>query len=241
MSDVLADPITSTHYLPESPTGFIAFTDPKSHVFWVSYPCRGGTVLNNALLHDTQPDEETNSSSEWHSGVTKESVLAQLENFDESRRRIVSMASEDGIKVHHLFKRPALSSFVNGRTVVVGDAAHVMLPTHAAGGSSAIESAAALEVLFRGVDGKNDKLMEERLRLFDTLRVPRCNLAMIVSNTGGPWTGDPEVEREVRRFYHGPLPSVGTLPWMREFREVLFHHDAYRAAEEALNEVKISN
>ncbi|KAM7200661.1 3-hydroxybenzoate 6-hydroxylase [Naviculisporaceae sp. PSN 640] len=241
MSDVLADPLTSAHYLPESPTGFIAFSDPRKRVLWVSYLCRGGTVLNNAVLHDTQPDEETDSVSEWHSGVTKGSVLAQLENFDESRRSIVNMASEDGIKVHRLFKRPALSSFVRGRTVVVGDAAHVMLPTHAAGGSLAIESAAALEVLFRGADGKNDEMMMERLRVFDALRVPRCNLAMIVSNAGGPWTGDAEIEREVRRFYQGPLPSVGTLPWMKEFRDVLFHHDAYRAAQDALSKVRLPN
>ncbi|KAM7219554.1 3-hydroxybenzoate 6-hydroxylase [Rhypophila decipiens] len=236
MSDVLADPLTAAHYLPTSPTGFISFSDPKKRILWVSYPCRGGTVLNNAVLHDTQRGEgaASEAQSQWHAGASKESVLSQLENFDESRRRIVHLANEDGIKVHHLFKRPALESFVRGRAVVIGDAAHVMLPTHAAGGASAIESAAALEVLFRGVNGSDDELVKDRLRLFDQLRLPRCNLAMLVSNAGGPWTGDPEVEEEVRKFYHGPLPPVGTLPWMKEFREILFHHDAYKTAKQAL-------
>jgi len=230
MDDVLSEPDIAEHYDPNKLTGFIAFSGPG--VLWVSYLCRGGKILNNAVVHDTQAGE--GEEDLWHSSVTKEQVLKHLDSFNPALKKIVNMASEDGITAHHLFKRPALESFVRGRALVVGDAAHVMLPTHAAGGAVSIESAAALEVLFRGVRGDDEVAIKRRLELFDKLRVPRCNLTMLASNAGPRWLEAPGTEEEIRKFYHGPLPPAGTPPWTKPFREVLFHHDAYRAAEEAL-------
>lgn len=236
MDAVLADPALRAIYDPTTTLpGFKRFRDPIKDILWVTYTCRGQRVLNNALVHPTQPGEAGDSDDDqWHSAAAPEQVLAMLEHFHETPRKIVGLANEDGIKVHRLFKRPALDTFVRGRTVVVGDAAHVMLPTHAAGGAIAIESAAALEVLLRGVDGRDDEVMKGRLELFDKLRLPRCNLTMLASNAGPPWLAVPGVEEEVRKYYDGPLPPAGCLPWTAEFREALFHHDAYRAAEEML-------
>ncbi len=53
----------------------------------------------------------------------------------------------DHIKVRHGMYRCPLNSFIYGKAVVVGDAAHVMLPSHAAGASVAIESAGVFGVL----------------------------------------------------------------------------------------------
>lgn len=236
MDDVLADPALRALYDPATTLpGFKQFRDPANGVLWVTYTCRGQRVLNSAVVHPTQPGEAGDSDDDqWHSAAAPEQVLAMLGNFHETPRKIVGLANEDGIKVHRLFKRPALETFVRGRAVVVGDAAHVMLPTHAAGGAIAIESAAALEVLLRGVDGGDAEVMGRRLELFDKLRLPRCNLTMLASNAGPPWLAVPGVEEEVRKYYDGPLPPAGSLPWTAAFREALFHHDAYRAAEEML-------
>ena len=212
--------------------GYVAWLDPVKNVFWVTYRCRGGNTLNNAVVHDTQASQAEDDL--WHSAASKAQVLAMAESFPSSVREIVTMANEDGIKVHHLYKRPALTSFVRGRTAVVGDAAHVMMPTHAAGAGIAIESAAALEVLFRGVHGRDASTVRQRLELFDKLRIPRCNLTMLASNAGPGWLKTPGVEEEIRKFYSGPLPPAGARPYSKPFREVLFHHDEYRAAELAL-------
>ena len=231
MDDVMADPELRAQF-DDRPPGFQSWRDPVKEILWVSYTCRGGKVLNNAVVHETQAGE--GEEDLWHSEVSKDKVLAMLENFHPTPKKIVQLANEDGIKVHHLFKRPPLSSFVRGRAVVVGDAAHVMMPTHAAGGAVAIETAASLEVLLRGVDGRDMATLGERLILFDKLRIPRCNLTMLASNAGPAWLAVPGVEEDVRKFYQGPLPPAGSLPWGHEFREVLFNHDAFRAAEDAL-------
>ncbi|KAI1495612.1 FAD/NAD(P)-binding domain-containing protein [Biscogniauxia marginata] len=234
MDEVMADAELRGQYEGKLP-GFLGWHDQEKRVLWVSYTCRGGRVLNNAIMHDTEAGEGEDDL--WHSSASKEQVLKTLVNFHPTALKIVHMASEDGIKVHRLFKRPPLDSFVRGRTAVVGDAAHVMIPTHAAGGGIAIESAASLEIIFRGVDGADEKTIEERLRLFDELRLPRCNLTMLASNAGQEWLLVPGVEEEIRKYYSGPLPPKGSIPWSDEFREVLFHHDEFEAAEKALERV----
>lgn len=233
MDDVLAEPTLRSQYIDEFP-GFIGWRDPDKDILWVSYTCRGGKVLNNAVVHTTKTGE--GEEGLWHTPASQDQVLATLENFHPSVKKMVTMASEDGIKVHHLHKKPVLASFVRGRTAVVGDAAHIMMPTHAAGGSIAIESAASLEALFGQVDAADDQAVKQRLRLFDKLRIPRCNLTMLASNAGPEWLHVPGVEEEIRRFYTGPLPPIGALPYSKPFREVLFYHDEYRAAEQALAE-----
>lgn len=231
MDDVMAEPYLRTQYASELP-GFTSWLDPVKKVFWVTYRCRGGKVLNNAVVHGTQAGQ--GGGDLWHSPASKAQVLAMVENFHPSVKSIVAMASEDGIKVHHLYKRSPLTSFVRGRTAVVGDAAHVMMPTHAAGAGMAIESAASLEVLFRNVDGQDRPAVVQRLGLFDKLRIPRCNLAMLASNAGPEGLQAPGVEAEIRRFYSGPLPPPGAMPYSKPFREILFLHDEYQAAEQVL-------
>ncbi|KAK5631755.1 hypothetical protein RRF57_007469 [Xylaria bambusicola] len=252
MDEVMADPELATQYRDELP-GFLGWFDAQKHILWVTYTCRGGTVLNNAVVHDTAaPQNKEGAGNEkdisWHALAATDTVLATLSNFHPAARQIVSMASEDGIIEHRLFHRPPLESFVRGRTAVIGDTAHVMMPTHAAGAAIAIESASVLEVLFRDVESQSrnatggeeafdvekEHIIKERLRLFDKLRIPRCNLTMIVSNAGPEGLHRPGLEQEIRRFYHGPLPPSDALPWSDEFREVLFHHDASLEAEQAL-------
>ncbi|KAI1426708.1 FAD/NAD(P)-binding domain-containing protein [Xylaria sp. FL1777] len=276
MDEVMADAELAEQYSDKLP-GFLGWFDAAKRILWVNYTCRGGSVLNNAVVHDTE--EYSSSQSEgsengrnnedilWHVPAAKETVLATLSNFHPATCRIVSMASEDGIRVHRLFKRPPLESFVRGRTAVIGDTAHVMLPTHAAGSAIAIESASVLEVLFKDleshlnnhtycngdgvdterknsvegqqeIDGGRERIIKERLQLFDKLRIPRCNLTMLVSNAGPEGLRVPGLEQEIRRFYYGPLPPTNALPWSDEFREVLFHYDGFREAEQALLDEK---
>ncbi|KAI0481496.1 FAD/NAD(P)-binding domain-containing protein [Xylaria cf. heliscus] len=254
--------------------GFIGWSDPIKHVFWVAYACSGGAVLSNAVVHDTEDDIPSQSSSKdangslshnnksertgsepdneaentsWRTPAVKEAVLKTCSNFHPSIRQLVSLASEDGIRVHRLFKRPPMQSFVNGRTAVIGDAAHVMMPTHAAGCAMAIESAGTLEVLFRDLEnylncsanGSNDRrecIIRERLELFDKLRIPRCNLAMLLSNAGPEGLRLPGVEEEIRKFYHGPLPSKDEVPWSAEFRKLLFDYNTFEEAERVLKD-----
>ncbi|KAK4641286.1 hypothetical protein QC761_611030 [Podospora bellae-mahoneyi] len=234
MDEVNADPVLQNLYTdPQGSrkSGFVAWDDQETRILWVSYKCRGGKVLNNAVVHETQTGE--GEEDLWQSPVSREQILKVLCNFHPSVQNMVSMTAEDGIKAHHLYKRLPLQSFVRGKTLVMGDAAHVMMPIHAAGASMAIETAATLETLF-DLSGST-WTMDSRLEMFDKLRVPRCNLAMLSSNAGPEWLHIPGVEDEIRKYYSGPLPPAGAMPYSSAFRDVLFKHDEYRAARECMD------
>lgn len=73
--------------------------------------------------------------------------------------------------VHHL--RGGLPTYVRGRTVMVGDAAHAALPTMGQGASTALEDAVALrELVAAPVAAGGDQA--EALRHFDAERRPVC-------------------------------------------------------------------
>ncbi|KAF2969252.1 hypothetical protein GQX73_g4373 [Xylaria multiplex] len=264
MDDVMADPELAEQYRNKLP-GFLGWLDATTRTLWVNYTCRDGSVLNNAVVHDSGGifssqgwSKDGRGHDEEDISAAKETVLETLSNFHPAARRVVSIASEDGIKVHRHFKRPPLESFVRGRTAIIGDAAHVMLPTHAAGSAIAIESTSVLEVLFRDVEGRlngsvdsdsgqgteidggRERTIKKRLQLFDKLRIPRCNFTMLISNAGSDGLRAQGVEQEIRRFYSGPLPPKDALPWSSQFREVLFHYDAFKEAEQALKDEKAS-
>ena len=119
----------------------------------VTYPCRSNTVLNIAIVHDTNlsPTDSPDAKWSWQTPSSKTEVLQRLQNFHPDIKALVELASDDDIKVHHGMHRPPLENFVRGKALMMGDSAHLMMPTHAAGASMAIESAAVLEVLMRSV------------------------------------------------------------------------------------------
>jgi salicylate hydroxylase len=235
MHEVMSEPDVKALYEDQRP-GFVGILDPIDDVLFMNYPCRDNEVMNCAIVHNSK--QSSHELTSWNEPVSWTEILDTAHAFHPTARKMLKMTShlDSDIKVHHLTKRAPLSSFVHGKAVVIGDAAHVMMPTHAAGGAVTIESAAALEVLFDKVS--DERVIANRLKLFDKLRVGRCNMAMILSNSGFAGVKIPGVLEEVRRYYDGPLPPEGAMPWSTESREVFFNYDAFEEARKVLVEEK---
>lgn len=67
---------------------------------------------------------------------------------------------------HDIYRLPALRSYVAGRAVLVGDAAHAMTPDLGQGGGTALEDAVELADALDGVDGD----IGDGLRVYDHRR-----------------------------------------------------------------------
>ena len=122
----------------------------------------------------------------------------------------------------------------------MGDAAHVMLPTHAAGLTVAVESAAALGEVMRGVKAGDVEAVEKRLGVWDRLRNPRCNFVMLMSNAGPGGLNVPGVEEEIRKYYQGRLPPKEAGLWTEKSREVFLDCDAVAEARGAMGQAGLA-
>lgn len=196
-------------------------------------------------MHNTKPSPEASSNERaeksWQSPASIAEVLGTIHNYHPDFKALISLGKDDDdIKIHHAMRRPPLKSFASGRALVIGDAAHLMMPTHAAGASMAIESAGVLEVLMRDVTADSPaEVIQERLKIFDRLRVPRCTAFQILSNEGWMSQAQPEVVAQIReQGFHGWLPGPDAGPWSAEFRKWYFNHDARAEAKQALRILK---
>lgn len=101
-------------------------------------------------------------------------MLKEMEGFHPAFLKVAEMAN-DVLPLWRCATREPLPTLSKGRMVVIGDAAHPVMPHLGMGAVSAIEDAGALKVLFSNLpeSGEIAPLVEQRLALFSKLRVGR--------------------------------------------------------------------
>ena len=106
---------------------------PKRHV--VSYPLRGGEVLNIVAVQE----RDTWVEESWSQQDSPETLRAAFADFCPEVQEMLSAVE----KVHlwGLFRHPVAPDWHRGGAVLLGDAAHPMLPFLAQGASMALEDA----------------------------------------------------------------------------------------------------
>ena len=218
MNRIMEDAETRKLFENETP-GFFAFTAEPGARLAAMYPCRRQEILNCSLLHNTEP--EKGEGHDWHAPATVEDVLNTFHDFHPTLKKLFTMTDE--VKVYTLMTRPPLDRYTNSKAVILGDAAHVMLPSHTQGAGITFEDAAALEVLFADVYQPEE--IPQRLQAFDKVRGPRDKLVQLLSNS--PMSHS-KVEAEIRRYYDGSLPSDTAPPLSKPWRDLFYPHDALR-------------
>lgn len=231
MSSFLEHP-SASHFYKGQPTGMTVFfvnQVGKPGVLLNTYPVRGEQLLYVALMHPTKPQEWAIGDN-WNAEASYEDLVADMREFHPSVK-VICEGAED-IKVFTVMKRDPVPNLTRGRAVLIGDAGHLMLSTHGQGATQSIEDAAALEVLFdiQQSSPSSEKVVLERVQMFDDLRGPRVKATQTLSNK---MVGSPEVMmEECRNYYDGPLPSLKAQVFSDEYNDWFFNYDVRAKARE---------
>ena len=107
----------------------------------------------------------------------KAAMMAEFGHFDPRIGKIIGLSKD--IKRWPLIVHDPLPTWVQGRVVLIGDAAHSMLPFGGQGATQAMEDGAALGALLKDVKGTD---LDGALGSFEAIRKNRATRIQILSS-----------------------------------------------------------
>ena len=184
----------------------------------VIYYVAGGTLLN--WIGIGPADGETEES--WTTQGSVSQALAEFEGWHPMVRGLIERSAPPFKWA--LFDREPLGRWVQGRTALIGDAAHAMLPYHAQGAAQSLEDA---WVLARALERAPSP--EDGLRHYEALRLPRTRQVQEASRAAERLfhlEDSDEVARRNARFARAQASMGEGFPPGQEW---LFAYDAEKA------------
>ncbi|KAI8294781.1 3-hydroxybenzoate 6-hydroxylase 1 [Colletotrichum sp. SAR 10_98] len=153
---------------------------------------------------------------DWHSPVDKSHLLETFSNFHPSVIALLNKATE--VKQWPLLYRAPIPIWRKGRMILIGDAAHPMLPHQGQGGAQAIEDGVALGICLSNISSST--YVPERLEMFENIRRNRASAVTIFSNAA---QDEAEKIREAASEFVQPVERIPTKP--EEFYDFHFDYD----------------
>jgi salicylate hydroxylase len=148
---------------------------PKAHL--VHYPLREGELINIvAITEDDWRGEEAQDL--WSISGEPADVSPRFASWHGDARRLVRAAPS--WKRWPLFDRQPIRRWTYGRVVLLGDAAHPMLPFFAQGAAQAIEDAGALGRAFKQMPD-----IPDALSAYERARTARAGAVVVASRRQG--------------------------------------------------------
>lgn len=182
-------------------------------------PGRGGEMFGLVCL---VPDPNPNTKgTSWDNPASIEDVLDAFKAFPSWTQEIMSHAPD--VALWQLRDIDALTTWTKGRAILIGDAAHAMLPTQGQGASQSIEDAEALQAyLFdMGRDATiND--VQQRLHAVFSARYGRASLIQAYSRQQARPAASEDnktVKLNPQEFVEYNCNYSGALDWVQRNRK----------------------
>ncbi|KAB8299319.1 hypothetical protein EYC80_001392 [Monilinia laxa] len=227
VKEILDDPECA--FLMEDMEGKLrSFVSPNNgHKRIVWYPCRENQVLNVAFMC---PDrKELKATEGWNLSVPNETFLNELEDFHPSLRHLLSKGKD--VRLWKLLFRAPLPTWHLGKLVLIGDAAHPMLPYQGQGGAQAIEDGHALGLLLSNLQPpiSTPQPLSALLQTFEKIRKNRASALQMFSNAG---VDEGEKVKESARPFIAVGEMVPSTP--AQYQEYIFRYDVGKVCREEL-------
>ncbi|KAI0630491.1 salicylate hydroxylase [Trametes polyzona] len=146
------------------------------------YPIARGTLINFAAMRARYDREYTTFDEAWVKDVSREELLSDFEQWEpEVQALFKSVDRASRWAIHTTIPLP---TYTCGRVVLLGDAAHAMMPYQGAGAGQAIEDAFVLSRLL--IDPRTTRATLGRaLRAYDAVRRPFSQRVQAASRENG--------------------------------------------------------
>ncbi len=182
------------------------------------YPVRSGRVLNYVGFVPSK----TATTESWSAVGDRDELASSFDGWDP--RVVKVLEAVETCFWWGLYDRMPLESWTRGRLVLLGDAAHAMLPHLGQGANQAIEDGVALSVLLEGRDPTD---VPDMVRRYEKLRRARTDIIQAEARKNGlrfdsRYPNLDQRDREIANF--------------GAFRRSLFDYDVEEAAMAHLSE-----
>jgi salicylate hydroxylase len=199
----------------------------EAHQVWMgdgkhfmAYPVRSGQLLNYVGFVPTR-----NATIEsWSAVGDRDELAASFDGWDPRVVRLLEAV--ETCFWWGLYDRKPLESWTKGRLVLLGDAAHAMLPHLGQGANQAIEDGVALTVL---LEGRDPTEVPDIVSQYEKLRRVRTDVIQAEARKNG-LRFDSKYERLEQRDRE--------IAESRAFRKSLFDYDVEKAAIAHLSEIR---
>jgi salicylate hydroxylase len=191
----------------------------RAHLIWMGqgkhfmvFPVRRGELLNYVGFVPT----ENRTVESWSAVGDRDELAASFAGWD---ARVVELLSKvESCFWWGLYDRKPLSRWSKGRLVLLGDAAHAMLPHLGQGANQAIEDGFALAIL---LEGRGPDEVPAVLRQHEALRRPRTDIVQAEARKNG-------LRYDSR--YEDLAQRDQEIASSAEFRKWLYDYDVEKAA-----------
>lgn len=128
------------------------------------------------LVPDDRMNEDVDSKQSWVSTGDLGRMLETFKDFPEWMQDVFKLTDDLGL--WQLRDIDPLTTWTKGKVILIGDAAHAMLPTQGQGASQALEDAEALGAFFEGFGQSSQRTenVEEILEKVFQCRYERASL-----------------------------------------------------------------
>ncbi|TKA32070.1 hypothetical protein B0A50_01317 [Salinomyces thailandicus] len=161
------------------------------HRHLLVFPIARNTQLNIVAFVTKSASEAAGIKESWTSSCDRRDVLIDFDGFDEPARQVLSLLPDQPSK-WKLNDREPLDRwhYMSGKVVLLGDAAHAMLPHLGAGAGQAIEDGWVLgralsEHLSSATRSPYFTSLESTAQLYQTVRLPRAQKTQRTARAAG--------------------------------------------------------
>lgn len=186
-------------------------------------PARGGDIYSIVAMVPDETMHEKSDNSSWTTPGNLSLMLKTFDNFPAWTKVPLKLADEAGL--WQLRDIDQLKTWYRGRCILIGDAAHAMLPTQGQGASQSIEDAEALGAFFTDLNNDaecTNQEIERRNSLVFEARYARASLIQGYSRqTARPATGSDSnrIKLNPAEFMDYNCSYDGAIKWLENQRQ----------------------